>query len=1710
MGKEKEKDLRNDADLEPRKEAETDKQTAPATPVPTQAVANQQSNAWMSADKSASRDPDTAAPADPMTALRQFAGLREFDKATLANSLPLIKMVAVSHKLHDLAVEIAQIETFVCRGTLGTKFRVDQAIPLLQGLDGKVAAIYSALLQERVKVDLGGALKELEKTSVGETKHDALAAIVRSYRAAGTANAKESIEAISQLRREGLTTMQIESLVRGNDARIPGTEEELLASLSPDARAAYTLSKPGAKSSEKDGPGEKKPPRPVSGTVGKSGAGKSKGGGGKKQERSDSYGPYMFDPSMLQGATPETAKIVIGADLIMAAAQQYNAEHPDAPVKMPPAVAQWYATTDLVLSVGTHELTSDEVWDTVHQPGGWKCSLTRTYFDDTILPSAQDNKVLELAQLDHEMGQLRSQIELANMESCEVSTTTTAVPGLLDPARQPAMFDLKKIRVDALQARLDEYKALSARVASGETTLAAEREKLRKLAADARKQVSDMQQEIAAARQKDAMYKGQSSQVTGKEMGGLAISWGESSSTMGDYERKASEMQAFADQKTKLADELEAGANNQFTIVTPRMAASLEKESTKKFQFTSTDLAIMSAVKAGAEDTAAFFLRVGAGAMQLSDYTPTGIASTMPLPGYSSSLSSMIQGGLRNAAASLEQGSAKDHQVAKEVLGEFTTSLIQLGTGALIQTAVTAGAGSLIGLLGRGAMAATSTGGKILQAAAINAGQQGLANMDKDGATLGKSVVVGAIPAGAAGFKGLLPKLVYTFFAAGVTDVVQSSNFTAGLNILTSGGGGAKAAQVAFADVDFNRVAANALVSVAGELAQHAPEKAQTQTPGAETAAVTKHFVAEIDGVPTYYRTLADGSLESLGTKEVPNAIRLTADELAAANSPSTREAALFSAENRAIQKDGDAVKLAPKQREARKLVTAAIEAQQPISAKDLAESKLPEPPGYRKSGNGDTLTYDKTLAETDRQGSLQHTAEVLAALQQHVEALRAINEETARVKEAMAKPSTPKSEVAKMTARLDELAAKAAASKAALVEAQGNTGEKPSVKATEEPTPANVPDDDLINVETDDPGGVSKELFAEDLRRMMPEQATSDAKGQQFIEAQWKNRSAKIDAGSSKAVQVDKVVGVGEKPLTADEIKEANDAHEDQFSTGDRDEFISKASREKNPAQSLPEVCYTTIDAKVLESIMEKGLVAGKALGGQGPNADAIWFKQGAPFYGAGITLAIPTKRLLELGGQKGHGLAGQSDIVKVPFEALPGGIPFKEFAIVSSVGQNYIEPIYVPESWKGPLGVGYDEKTKSSVVLGTKASDGEVNPAAKATETTKAETTPKPPVADEQVTTPKVPTEAQTTPTETKPTKAKPTEGTTNEPVNATKSTTVESKPVTSDGESSVAPTSADKAADDAQVAELLQDVANSGEDLAHNAGIGAVGSCTYAALQAVIGAQRRGWKAQFVVIDGEATASSKDASLGTTGAGAGTVPFAHALAEITLPDGSKRYVSWGGVFDSLASAVASNPKIVSYSVRGRYSAYEQTMALLNDNGFIRPTDRKSEVPPGANNSLFDPSPDFTPETHPWKFTGLELDDGNVLTQYASNLKLSSPQVLVFEAFTPAGEGMKNYLEKLNVNGVEQYFTAKHIQTRFRVRIVEATNATGQKYYLSRRIDGTLAMAATLDGAVRASRIGDREYWNGKQVAKGDPNDGTVQAYKQHQEEANQVTPK
>lgn len=158
----------------------------------------------------------------------------------------------------------------------------------------------------------------------------------------------------------------------------------------------------------------------------------------------------------------------------------------------------------------------------------------------------------------------------------------------------------------------------------------------------------------------------------------------------------------------------------------------------------------------------------------------------------------------------------------------------------------------------------------------------------------------------------------------------------------------------------------------------------------------------------------------------------------------------------------------------------------------------------------------------------------------------------------------------------------------------------------------------------------------------------------------------------------------------SADDIRAESRRLYDRYNEDEMfDRMIASADANGGFATRDPDLAFTTVDKAALESIMERGVLPGSALGRAGPNAEKIWFGDGAPFYGEGVTLVIPKSRLEELyGGRASSGLAGQGNVITVPADRVPDGIPFDEFAVVESIGRGYVEPIHIPPGWQGGVG--------------------------------------------------------------------------------------------------------------------------------------------------------------------------------------------------------------------------------------------------------------------------------------------------------------------------------------------------------------------------------------------------------------------------------------
>lgn len=318
-------------------------------------------------------------------------------------------------------------------------------------------------------------------------------------------------------------------------------------------------------------------------------------------------------------------------------------------------------------------------------------------------------------------------------------------------------------------------------------------------------------------------------------------------------------------------------------------------------------------------------------------------------------------------------------------------------------------------------------------------------------------------------------------------------------------------------------------------------------------------------------------------------------------------------------------------------------------------------------------------------------------------------------------------------------------------------------------------------------------------------------------------------------------------------------------------------------------------------------------------------------------------------------------------------------------------------------------------------------------------------------------------------------------------------------------------------------LAEIARRTDELADNAGPTSVGTCTYAALQTVIAAQKRGWQSEIVTVYGDAYVGSGDASLGTAPkppvvdpeadpkvvepapakeSEKATQRFGHAIAKVMLPGGAEVFVSWGRVFGSLEEARLSNPSIKSWKAAASRTPYEYTMALLNENGYIRPETLKSQVAPGERNRTFDDNPDFSIEQHPWLRQGDVSAESLPILGHFKALGYTEVVALGVQSYTPAGLGLHKWLSPLKVSSVEQHLNGKRIATRWTVTVVQARTAAGEPIFGVIGADGALKTAARLDQAVRLSRIGDRVWWNRALVSESavGVDDGTLGAYRDH----------
>lgn len=153
------------------------------------------------------------------------------------------------------------------------------------------------------------------------------------------------------------------------------------------------------------------------------------------------------------------------------------------------------------------------------------------------------------------------------------------------------------------------------------------------------------------------------------------------------------------------------------------------------------------------------------------------------------------------------------------------------------------------------------------------------------------------------------------------------------------------------------------------------------------------------------------------------------------------------------------------------------------------------------------------------------------------------------------------------------------------------------------------------------------------------------------------------------------------EQLLAADAANRAHYENDEVFTR-----LLADADRHGAYAPPTPELSYATIPDDQLEAVVAKGLEGEAISRGAGAGEGAIVFGHGAPTQANGVTLVIPTERLVELGGTPQAALGGVGPTIAFPPDA--GGIPFQEFAVASAVPRGYVEPIYTPPGWEGGVG--------------------------------------------------------------------------------------------------------------------------------------------------------------------------------------------------------------------------------------------------------------------------------------------------------------------------------------------------------------------------------------------------------------------------------------
>jgi RHS repeat-associated protein len=119
----------------------------------------------------------------------------------------------------------------------------------------------------------------------------------------------------------------------------------------------------------------------------------------------------------------------------------------------------------------------------------------------------------------------------------------------------------------------------------------------------------------------------------------------------------------------------------------------------------------------------------------------------------------------------------------------------------------------------------------------------------------------------------------------------------------------------------------------------------------------------------------------------------------------------------------------------------------------------------------------------------------------------------------------------------------------------------------------------------------------------------------------------------------------------------------------------------------NAPGYVFTSFPDDALESVLQKGLLSGQALGeAPGGNASAVWFKQGQAFYSDGLVAIAKEDAVLAKGGYLTTGVAGQQGVVKLPFAAAAEGMAPGEFAVGVARGQGVVELVWAPPGFEVP----------------------------------------------------------------------------------------------------------------------------------------------------------------------------------------------------------------------------------------------------------------------------------------------------------------------------------------------------------------------------------------------------------------------------------------